>query len=162
MLLPALRFALRIRSNSSGNVSFTGYVSLPSLPHVPDMIGTCKRLSRSQSTMSGPTPWQPSAPSLTLRFTYQLMDKSVEVEPPGSPMFLIHLYTHATLYGEPRQALQNLAIYDSFVLASNSVKCLATCIFSYNGAISSLRSNCGLPTAYVFPCVRLVCFLGHS
>ena len=100
------------------------------LPHVPEMIGTCERLSRPQSTMSGTTPRQPSVFLPCGQSTYQLMDKSVEVEPPGSPMFLIHLYTHATLYGEPRQALQNLAIYDSFVLASNSVKCLATCIFS--------------------------------
>ena len=131
MLFPC-PFCLHCYSDPAVRTMFpwTGYASLPSLPHVPEMIGTCERLSRSQSTMSGPTPWQPSVFLPSSQSTYQLMDKSVEVEPPESPMFLIHLYTHATLYGEPRQALQNLAIYDSFVLASNSVKCLATCIFS--------------------------------
>ena len=105
-----------LQPDSPGHVSFKS-CALPSHP------SPCGRLSRPQSTMSDPTPPRPETLPFQLRSLFSGRDILLTENRWGLPGSLMLLFTHATVK-LPRQTLQNLAYYGSFVLASNFPKLL--------------------------------------
>ena len=75
----------------------------------------------------------------------------------GPPKFFdASLHTCHVL--RPRQALQELACSAPFVLASVSLNTSPPALNHPNGA-ECTSGSAGSPTAYMFPCVRFVCFV---
>jgi len=116
-----------------------------------------------------PTPCQPSVSLSCVQSTYQLMDKSVEVESAGSPTFSMHncvscyyntivssLHTCNTFKGWnppdkeplPRISLLTILLY----WFRTTLNASPSAFPAANGAISSLREHCGLPCSL---CVSL-------
>ncbi len=78
-----------------GNVSFAGCVSLSAPSPISEMIDTSvDGFPVLRVICADPTPCQPSVDLSRVQSTYQLMDKSVEVESAGSPMFSMHNYVY--------------------------------------------------------------------